>query len=157
MVIGHSETADLILEDRFVSRRHALVTVEGSGTATIRDLNSTGGTFVNGERLAGPRVLNPGDLVQFADLVARFEPGIGPAAATTSAAAAVTRILAGPSVPSGSAAAAADAGGTEAAGPAAPPGAGEAAGPVLPPGGIGGPGRPLPGTAPGGQARPLTR
>jgi len=149
MVIGHSETADLILEDRFVSRRHALVTVEGSGTATIRDLNSTGGTFVNGERLAGPRVLNPGDLVQFADLVARFEPGIGPAAATTSAATAVTRILAGPSGPSGSAAAAADAGGTEAAGPAAPPGAGEAAGPVLPPGGIGGPGRPLPGTAPG--------
>ena len=54
MVIGHSETADLILEDRFVSRRHALVTVEGSGTVTIRDLNSTGGTFVNGERLAGP-------------------------------------------------------------------------------------------------------
>ncbi len=26
MVIGHSDTADLILEDRFVSRRHALVT-----------------------------------------------------------------------------------------------------------------------------------
>ena len=31
MVIGHSDTADLVLEDRFVSRRHALVTVDPSG------------------------------------------------------------------------------------------------------------------------------
>jgi Neuraminidase-like domain/FHA domain len=81
LVIGHSDTADLILEDRFVSRRHALVSVDPSGQVTIRDLNSTGGTFVNEERLAGPRVLQPGDLVRFADLVARFEPGIPPALA----------------------------------------------------------------------------
>src|SRR5580658_2188636 len=75
LVIGHSDTADLVLDDRFVSRRHALVTIDASGLVTIRDLNSTGGTFVNGERLAGPHLLQAGDLVQFADLVARFEPG----------------------------------------------------------------------------------
>ena len=61
-MIGHSDTADLILEDRFVSRRHALVTVDPAGAVTIRDLNSTGGTFVNDERLTGPRVLQPGDI-----------------------------------------------------------------------------------------------
>jgi Neuraminidase-like domain/FHA domain/Salmonella virulence plasmid 28.1kDa A protein len=82
LIIGHSDTADLVLEDRFVSRRHALVTVDTSGAVTIWDLNSTGGTFVNDERLAGPRVLEPGDTVRFADLQARFEPG---AAATTAA------------------------------------------------------------------------
>src|SRR5690242_17469661 len=75
MVIGHSDSVDLVLEDRFVSRSHALVEVDPSGQVTIRDLNSTGGTFVNDERLTGPHVLRPGDLVRFADLVARFEPG----------------------------------------------------------------------------------
>ena len=74
MVIGHSGTADLVLEDRFVSRRHALVMTDSSGTVTILDLNSTGGTFVNDERIDEPRVLQPGDVVRFADLTARFEP-----------------------------------------------------------------------------------
>ncbi len=74
MVIGHSDNADLVLDDRFVSRRHALITVAPTGSVTIHDLNSTGGTFVNEERLRTPRVLQPGDVVRFADLVARFEP-----------------------------------------------------------------------------------
>jgi hypothetical protein len=80
-VIGHSGTADLVLDDQFVSRRHALVTVGPTGQVTIRDLNSTGGTFVNDERIGGPHVLQPGDLVRFADLVTRFEPAgqAGPA------------------------------------------------------------------------------
>ena len=76
MVIGHSDTADLILEDRFVSRRHALVITDASGAVTILDLNSTGGTFVNDERIDEPRVLQPGDAVRFADLIARFEPAV---------------------------------------------------------------------------------
>ena len=74
-VIGHSDTADVVLDDQFVSRRHALITIETSGLVAIRDLKSTSGTFVNEERLEGPRVLAAGDLVRFADLVARFEPG----------------------------------------------------------------------------------
>lgn len=34
-----------------VSRRHAMVTVDDAGHATIRDENSTNGTFVNNDRL----------------------------------------------------------------------------------------------------------
>ncbi|HXP19846.1 MAG TPA: FHA domain-containing protein [Streptosporangiaceae bacterium] len=34
-----------------VSRRHALITVDDAGRATIRDESSTNGTFVNGDRL----------------------------------------------------------------------------------------------------------
>jgi pSer/pThr/pTyr-binding forkhead associated (FHA) protein len=34
-----------------VSRRHATVTVDDAGNATIRDENSTNGTFVNGDRV----------------------------------------------------------------------------------------------------------
>ncbi len=75
MIVGHSDTADLVLDNRFVSRRHALISVSVAGAVTVRDLNSTGGTFVNDERIDGARVLAAGDLVRFTDLVARFEPG----------------------------------------------------------------------------------
>jgi len=34
-----------------VSRRHAMITVDDAGHASIRDENSTNGTFVNGDRL----------------------------------------------------------------------------------------------------------
>jgi hypothetical protein len=81
VVIGHSDTADVVLEDEFVSRRHALVTVDEAGVVTLIDLNSTAGTFVNDVLIDRPCVLQAGDLVRFADLVARFEPGISSAAA----------------------------------------------------------------------------
>jgi len=56
-----------------VSRRHATVTVDDSGHATIRDENSTNGTFVNDDRvLPGTAVrLADGDTVRFgADVTA---------------------------------------------------------------------------------------
>ena len=86
MVIGHSETAGLTLDDSHESRRHALIRIADSGLVIIRDLNSAGGTFVNDERLEAPRVLQPGDLVRFADIVARFESaGAGAAVADQAA------------------------------------------------------------------------
>jgi pSer/pThr/pTyr-binding forkhead associated (FHA) protein len=44
-----------------VSRRHATVTVDDAGHATIRDEHSTNGTFVNGDRVL------PGTTVRLAD------------------------------------------------------------------------------------------
>ena len=44
-----------------VSRRHATVTMDDSGHASIRDENSTNGTFVNGDRVL------PGIAVRLAD------------------------------------------------------------------------------------------
>jgi pSer/pThr/pTyr-binding forkhead associated (FHA) protein len=44
-----------------VSRRHATVTVDDAGYATIRDEQSTNGTFVNGDRVL------PGAAVRLAD------------------------------------------------------------------------------------------
>jgi pSer/pThr/pTyr-binding forkhead associated (FHA) protein len=51
-----------------VSRRHALITVDDSGRASIRDENSTNGTFVNNDRLLpGTDVrLVDGDIVRLA-------------------------------------------------------------------------------------------
>jgi pSer/pThr/pTyr-binding forkhead associated (FHA) protein len=42
MIVGHSDTADFVIYDRFVSRRHAPVAVQPSGEVSIVDLNSTG-------------------------------------------------------------------------------------------------------------------
>jgi len=49
-----------------VSRHHAKITVTKIDPieATIGDLNSTNGTFVNRQRLYGPVPLHPGDLIQ---------------------------------------------------------------------------------------------
>lgn len=49
-VIGRAATADLVLDVETISRRHARLTVDGA-RATVEDLGSSGGTWVNGERV----------------------------------------------------------------------------------------------------------
>ena len=49
--------------DSFVSSRHARVFVV-DGQAMVEDLGSTNGSFHNGIRLRGSRLLHPGDRVQ---------------------------------------------------------------------------------------------
>ena len=83
-VIGHSDAADLVLTDKYVSHRHALITVDENGQVTVHDLNSTGGTFVNDAQIDAPRALHPGDIVRFADVEARFEAATTAADATAS-------------------------------------------------------------------------
>jgi predicted component of type VI protein secretion system len=39
------------------------------GKYVLEDLGSTNGTFVNGQRLAGPRVLKPGEVVSFGEQI----------------------------------------------------------------------------------------
>jgi hypothetical protein len=52
-VLGRGDDADVVLDDPGVSRRHAEIRVTGEGSrlrATLHDLGSTNGTFVDGER-----------------------------------------------------------------------------------------------------------
>lgn len=51
----------IALNDPDVSRQHALI-VQGASGHVIHDLNSTNGTFVNGERVA-QKPLNTGDTI----------------------------------------------------------------------------------------------
>jgi hypothetical protein len=60
VTVGRSTSADLRLEDVSVSRRHARLLCT-DGAADLVDLDSQNGTFVNGDRLAGPRRLRSGD------------------------------------------------------------------------------------------------
>ncbi|HEY2505473.1 MAG TPA: FHA domain-containing protein [Streptosporangiaceae bacterium] len=65
---AESLVAAAFAEYENVSRRHATVTVDDGGHASIRDENSTNGTFVNGDRvLPGIAVrLADGDVVRLA-------------------------------------------------------------------------------------------
>jgi hypothetical protein len=52
-----------IQDDSFVSTLHLRV-YDYDGQPMVEDLNSTNGTFVNGNKLRGSRVLQPGDRIQ---------------------------------------------------------------------------------------------
>ncbi len=59
-VAGRDAECSLVVEGTTVSRRHARITV-ARGAATIEDLDSTNGTYVNGTRISAPTRVNPGD------------------------------------------------------------------------------------------------
>lgn len=75
MVVGRDEECDITLAAGEVSRRHAAVEVTASGVR-VEDLDSSNGTFVNGERI-GKKVLEQGDEVSFDTLRFRLETGAG--------------------------------------------------------------------------------
>ncbi|HTN51364.1 MAG TPA: GGDEF domain-containing protein [Anaeromyxobacter sp.] len=57
LVIGRREDADIQISDEGVSRRHAVVRVEGEG-ALLRDLGSVNGTWVDGARVSEARLVD---------------------------------------------------------------------------------------------------
>lgn len=70
--IGRSATADICLIDvPSVSRRHARIE-HGAGAITIRDLESTNGTYVNDRRISMPVPLRAGDRFQVGEVHFKF-------------------------------------------------------------------------------------
>ena len=55
--------------DPAISRHHARFTVTHDGGLMLEDLGSTNGTFVNGDRVTGPRALQPGDVIEVGETV----------------------------------------------------------------------------------------
>jgi pSer/pThr/pTyr-binding forkhead associated (FHA) protein len=55
-------------DDTFVSTLHARI-FDHDGQPMVEDLNSTNGSFHNGNKLVGARLLHPGDRVQFGHTV----------------------------------------------------------------------------------------
>ena len=69
--IGRSDESDVFLIDPSVSRKHAVIDVD-AGWPIVHDLESTNGTFVNGERIETRR-LSEGDVVAFGKTELRLE------------------------------------------------------------------------------------
>jgi hypothetical protein len=73
LTIGRADDNTVALAgDEFASAHHARVESQRDGVWVL-DLGSTNGTFVNGTRLDGRRLLREGDVVQIGDTELRFE------------------------------------------------------------------------------------
>jgi len=69
-VVGRTQDARVLLTDRTISRRHALITIDGD-ELSITDLGSKNGTYVNGERIGrSPVTVKPGARIEFGAVVA---------------------------------------------------------------------------------------
>ena len=63
LLLGRHADCDLVLPGNGVSRRHARLS-SMNGLLLIEDLNSTAGTFLNGERISGRVSVDSGDLIR---------------------------------------------------------------------------------------------
>ncbi len=70
-LIGRAPEAAVTIDSAKVSRRHARIVVDGEG-ATLEDLGSKNGTFLNGARLDAPARLAAGDEIRIGRNVARL-------------------------------------------------------------------------------------
>lgn len=62
--LGRARDNRLVIGEKGVSRRHALIHVQGGNEYWLVDLGSRNGTFVNGRRLARPTRLRSGDRIK---------------------------------------------------------------------------------------------
>jgi pSer/pThr/pTyr-binding forkhead associated (FHA) protein len=66
--VGRDIANDIVINDAEVSRKHAQLTLEVD-RYKIEDLNSTNGTYIDGQRLIGPHLLAIGEVIMFGDNV----------------------------------------------------------------------------------------
>jgi pSer/pThr/pTyr-binding forkhead associated (FHA) protein len=68
--LGRTPDNDIRIDEDFISRHHAVLLLSGANTI-VEDLNSTNGTYVNGERV-NRRTLKEGELVTLGKTEFRF-------------------------------------------------------------------------------------
>lgn len=66
--IGRASDNDIVIDDPSVSRVHAVLSTDGKRTV-IADLNSTNGTFVNGNRINGTAEIAAHDILKVGNSV----------------------------------------------------------------------------------------
>ncbi len=72
VLVGRGSTCDIQIPDPAVSRRHFRLRY-AQGAWFLQDQNSTGGTFINGQKVMARR-LQPNDEIRVGDHTLRFEP-----------------------------------------------------------------------------------
>ena len=64
-ILGRSDLSDIVLDNRFISKHHALLVSSQYGLVLV-DMKSRNGTFVNSERIQN-RILHNNDIVALGD------------------------------------------------------------------------------------------
>ena len=91
-VLGRDDACDFVVDDEKVSREHAAIELGADGSAVLRDLDSSNGTFVNGKRITEPVPLAGDEHLRLGDtalLLSARKPSQAPATVIATAADAV--------------------------------------------------------------------
>jgi pSer/pThr/pTyr-binding forkhead associated (FHA) protein len=72
--VGRAATNEIPLPYPSISNRHCIF-IQSGADIVLRDLNSSNGTYVNGE-IVSEVILRPGDLIQMGSVTIKFEPGV---------------------------------------------------------------------------------
>lgn len=70
--LGRDVNNDVVVDDAFVSTRHALLTYRGRAWY-VEDMGSTNGTFLNGQRIEQTTPCGYGDVIQVGQIRFRLE------------------------------------------------------------------------------------
>jgi len=73
VLIGRGADCQVILDDDYVSTRHARVVTDENGTY-VEDLGSTNGTYVNGSRITAPTTISMSDTLRIGKTMLKLEP-----------------------------------------------------------------------------------
>jgi len=73
VVMGRSAEADIVLADRYLSRKHARLREDGD-TWYVEDLGSRNTTLLNGQPVLTPRPIKPGDVIKMSGSVVLVQP-----------------------------------------------------------------------------------
>ena len=87
LTVGRLGDNDVQLDEASVSSRHAEIEI-GEAGAVLRDLDSTNGTFLNGDQVTGEVALGEGDEIYFGGVRSIFMPPAAEVAAELPVAAA---------------------------------------------------------------------
>jgi pSer/pThr/pTyr-binding forkhead associated (FHA) protein len=68
LTIGREAGNAIVINDAEVSRKHTQFVFQG-GKYIVTDLGSTNGTFVNGQRLTGQHILQPGEVISLGEQI----------------------------------------------------------------------------------------
>ena len=68
ITIGRESENGIVINDAEVSRKHTQFVFQG-GKYIITDLGSTNGTFINGQRLTGQHILQPGEVISLGEQI----------------------------------------------------------------------------------------
>lgn len=72
-LIGRSPECALVLDDDYVSGRHARIFQADDGTWQVEDLRSTNGTFLGATRLTEPREVTVGSVIRIGQTVVELQ------------------------------------------------------------------------------------
>lgn len=76
IVVGRDESADVLIDNPSVSRRHAEIKLEDSGWV-VEDLGSSNGTYFKGQKITGPHSIGLGDEIGLGKFSIVFGKALG--------------------------------------------------------------------------------